>query len=119
MATTSVATCRRSHLSPDGGSVTRAAVLRLAADAYDLAKQSPRNDGRMKDASGETLVLPEDLSEQFYGKQFRKSFDGKSTKDSLKPEAALTPRFVPGTSRTPEAKAFLGPVAIEQSQGEW
>jgi hypothetical protein len=31
MATTSVATYRRSHLSPDGGSVTRAAVRRLAA----------------------------------------------------------------------------------------
>ena len=92
---------------------------RLAADGYDLAKQSPRNDGRMKDASDETLVLPEDLSEQFLGKQFRKKFDWNSTKDSLKPEAVLTPRFVPGTSRTPEAKAFLGPVAIEQSQGEW
>ena len=74
--------------------------LRLAADAYDLANQSPRNDGRMKDASGETLVLPEDLSEQFYGKQFRKSFDWNSTKDSLKPEAVLAPRLVPGTSRT-------------------
>jgi hypothetical protein len=54
----------------------------------------------MKDASGETLVLPEDLSEQFFGKQFRKKFDGNSTKDSLKPEVALTPRLVPGTSRT-------------------
>jgi len=54
----------------------------------------------MKDASDETLVLPEDLSEQFFGKQFRKKFDGKSTKDSLKPEAALAPRLVPGTSRT-------------------
>jgi len=73
---------------------------RLAADGYDLAKQSPQNDGRMKDASQETLVLPEDLSEQFFGKQFRKKFDGKSTKDSLKPEAALAPRLVPGTSRT-------------------
>ena len=92
---------------------------RLAADGYDLAKQSPQNDGRMKDASQETLVLPENLEEQFFGKQVRKKFDGKSTKDSLKPEAALTPRLVPGTSRTPEAKAFLGPVAIEQSQGEW
>ena len=27
----------RSHLSPDGGGVTRAAVHRLAADGYDLA----------------------------------------------------------------------------------
>jgi hypothetical protein len=27
----------RSHLSPDGGSVTRAAVHRLAADGYDSA----------------------------------------------------------------------------------
>ena len=27
----------RSHLSPDGGGVTRAAVGRLAADGYDLA----------------------------------------------------------------------------------
>ena len=92
---------------------------RLAADGYDLAKQSPQSDGQMKDASDETLVIAEDLEEQFFGKQFRKKFDGKSTKDSLKPEAALTPRFVPGTSRTPEAKAFLDPVAIEQSQGEW
>ncbi|RLS69021.1 MAG: hypothetical protein DWH99_13790 [Planctomycetota bacterium] len=72
----------------------------MAADGYDLKKQSPQNDGRMRDASGEILVLVEDLSEQFYGKQFRKSVDGNSTKDSLKPEAALTPRLVPGTSRT-------------------
>ncbi len=62
---------------------------RLAADGYDLAKQSPQNDGRMKDASQETLVLPENLEEQFFGKQFRKKFDWNSTKDSLKPEAAL------------------------------
>ena len=43
----------------------------------------------MKDASQETLVLPENLEEQFFGKQFRKKFDWNSTKDSLKPEAAL------------------------------
>jgi hypothetical protein len=32
-----MATVARSHLSPDGGSVTRAAVHRLAADGYGLA----------------------------------------------------------------------------------
>ena len=32
-----VATCRHSHLSPDGGGLTRAAFHRLAADGYDLA----------------------------------------------------------------------------------
>ena len=94
MATTSVATYRQTV------EASLAPHHRLAADGYDLANQIPRNDGRMKDASGETLVLPEDLSKQFLGKQFRKKFDWNSTKDSLKPEAVLTPRFVPGTSRT-------------------
>jgi hypothetical protein len=32
-----MATGRTSHLSPDGGGVTRAAVHRLAADGYGLA----------------------------------------------------------------------------------
>ncbi|MCY2998040.1 MAG: hypothetical protein NT168_08015 [Planctomycetota bacterium] len=49
---------------------------RLAADGYDLAKQSPQSDGKMKDASDETLVIAEDLSEQFFGKQFRKNSTG-------------------------------------------
>jgi hypothetical protein len=56
-----------------------------------LAKESPRNDGRIKDGSEETLVLAEDLAEQFFGEQLRKPFDGKSTKDALKLEGALAP----------------------------
>ena len=35
-------TYARSHLSPDGGGVTRAAVHRLAADGYDLAADDSR-----------------------------------------------------------------------------
>jgi hypothetical protein len=62
-----------------------------ALDCSHLAKESPRNDGRMKDASKETLVLAEDLAEQFFGEQLRKPFDGKSTKDALKLEGALAP----------------------------
>jgi hypothetical protein len=45
----------------------------------------------MKDASEETLVLPEDLEEQFFGGQFRKTHDWKSTKDALQLEGALAP----------------------------
>jgi hypothetical protein len=45
----------------------------------------------MKDASKETLVLAEDLSEQLFGEQLRKPFDGKSTKDALQLEGALAP----------------------------
>jgi hypothetical protein len=45
----------------------------------------------MKDASKETLVLAEDLAEQFFGEQFRKTFDWKSTKDALQFEGALAP----------------------------
>ena len=56
-----------------------------------LAKERPRNDGRMKDLSVETHVLTEDLSEQFLGEQLRRPFDGKSTKDALKLEGALAP----------------------------
>ena len=33
----------RSHLSPDGGGLTRAAVHRLAADGYDLAADGYRS----------------------------------------------------------------------------
>jgi len=62
-----------------------------ALDCSHLAKESPRNDGRMKDLSVETHVLAEDLAEQFLGEQLRKPFDGKSTKDSLKLEGALAP----------------------------
>jgi hypothetical protein len=59
--------------------------------SHHLAKESPRNDGRMKDASKETLVLAEDLAEQFFGEQLRKTFDWKSTKDALQLEGALAP----------------------------
>ena len=59
--------------------------------SHHLAKESPRNDGRMKDASEKTLVLAEDLSEQLFGEQLRKPFDGKSTKDALQLEGALAP----------------------------
>ena len=44
-----------------------------------LAKESASNDGRMKDAPEEALVLPEDLTEQFFGKHLRKTFDWKRT----------------------------------------
>ena len=45
----------------------------------------------MKDTSEKTLVLAEDLSEQFFREQLRKTFDGKSIKDALKLEGALAP----------------------------
>jgi hypothetical protein len=45
----------------------------------------------MKDASEKTLVLAEDLAEQFFGEQLRKTFDWKSTKDALQLESALAP----------------------------
>jgi hypothetical protein len=45
----------------------------------------------MKDASKETLVLAEDLAEQFFGEQLRKTFDWKNAKDALQLEGALTP----------------------------
>jgi hypothetical protein len=45
----------------------------------------------VEDASKETLVLAEDIAEQFFGEQLRKTFDGKSTKDALKLEGALAP----------------------------
>ena len=59
--------------------------------SHHLSKERPRNDGRMKDASKETLVLAEDLAEQFFGEQIRKPFDWKSTKDALQLEGALAP----------------------------
>ena len=62
-----------------------------AHDCSHLAKERQRNDGRMKDGSEETLVLTEDLAEEFFGEQIRKTFDGKSTKDALKLEGALAP----------------------------
>ena len=45
----------------------------------------------MKDASEETLLLTEELAEQFFGEQLLKTFDGKSTKDALQLEGALAP----------------------------
>jgi hypothetical protein len=45
----------------------------------------------MKDASEETLVLAENLAEQFLGEQLRKTFYWKSAKVALKLEGALTP----------------------------
>ncbi len=62
-----------------------------ALDCSHLAKERQRNDGRMKDAFEETLVLTEDLAEEFFGEQLRRPFDGKSTKDALKLEGALAP----------------------------
>jgi hypothetical protein len=62
-----------------------------AVDCSHLAKESPRNDGRMKDASEEPLVLAEDLAEQFFGEQLRKTFDWKNAKDALQFEGALAP----------------------------
>ena len=62
-----------------------------ALDCSHLAKESTGNDGLMKDAFEKTLVLAEDLAEQFLGEQLRKPFDGKSTKDALKLEGALAP----------------------------
>jgi len=62
-----------------------------ALDCSHLAKELQRNHGRMKDLSVETHVLTEDLAEQFFGEQLRKTFDGKSTKDALKLEGALAP----------------------------
>jgi hypothetical protein len=59
--------------------------------SHHLAKESPRNDGRMKDASEVTLVLTEELAEQFFREQLLKPFDGKSTKDALQLEGALAP----------------------------
>ena len=56
-----------------------------------LAKKSPRNDGRMKDSSEEALVLPEDLTEQFFGKHLRKTLDWKRTEDAFQLEGALAP----------------------------
>ena len=56
-----------------------------------LAKESPRNDGRMKDSSEEALVLPEDLTEQFFGKHLRKTLDWKRTEDAFQLEGALAP----------------------------
>jgi hypothetical protein len=41
----------RSHLSPDGGGVTRAAVHRLAADGYDSAAGACRFLGCSKQVS--------------------------------------------------------------------
>jgi hypothetical protein len=45
----------------------------------------------MKDASEKALVLPEDLAKQFFGKQFRKTFDWKLAQDSFKLEGAFAP----------------------------
>jgi hypothetical protein len=56
-----------------------------------LAKESPRNDGRMKDSSEEALVLPEELTEQFFGKHLRKTLDWKRTEDAFQLEGALAP----------------------------
>jgi len=38
----------RSHLSPDGGGFTRAAVDRLAAGGYDLAHFAPEQNPRVE-----------------------------------------------------------------------
>ena len=62
-----------------------------ALDCSHLAKARPRNDGRMKDLSVETLVLTEDLAEQFFGEQLRKPFYWKNAKVALKPKGALAP----------------------------
>jgi hypothetical protein len=45
----------------------------------------------MKDASEQALVLPEDLTEQFFGKHLRKTLDWKRTKDAFQLEGALAP----------------------------
>ena len=36
-------------------------------------------------------MLPEDLAEQFFGEQFKKTFDWKRTQDQIKLEGALAP----------------------------
>lgn len=61
------------------------------AVSNDLAKESPRNESWMKDASEDALVLREDLAKQFFGEEFRKTLGGKSAEDSLKLEGALAP----------------------------
>ncbi len=45
----------------------------------------------MKDASEKAFVLAEDLAEQFFGEQLRKTLNGKRAQDSLKLEGALAP----------------------------
>jgi len=45
----------------------------------------------MKDASEKAFVLPEDLAEQFFGKQFRKTIDWKRAQDSFKLAGAFAP----------------------------
>lgn len=54
-----------------------------------MEMECPRNDGRMKDASEEALVLPEDLTEQFLGKHLRKTLDWKRTEDAFQLEGAF------------------------------
>jgi hypothetical protein len=63
----------------------------IFAVSNDLAKESPRNESWMKDASEKTFVLPEDLAKQFFGEEFRKTLDGKRTQNALKLEGALAP----------------------------
>ena len=36
-------------------------------------------------------MLPEDLAEQFFGEQFKKTFDWKRIQESIKLEGALAP----------------------------
>jgi len=81
-----------SYLNQEGRDSCHGSLARsVFTVSQHLAKESPRNDGRMKDASKETLVLAEDLAEQFFGEQLRKTFDWKSTKDALQLEGALAP----------------------------
>ena len=59
-----VATCRpddRSHLSPDGGGFTRAAVHRLAADGYDLAADGYGSQQMIR-VPGRSHLSPDDRS---------------------------------------------------------
>ena len=82
--------CVSSYLNQEvRDSCNGSSTTSVFAVSNDLAKESPRNDGRMKDTSEEALVLREDLAEQFLGKELRKTLDGKSAKDSLKLEGAL------------------------------
>jgi hypothetical protein len=73
--------------NPCNGSLARS----IFAVSNDLAKESPRNESWMKDASEDALVLGVDLAKQFFGEEFRKTLDGKSAEDSLKLEGALAP----------------------------
>ena len=61
-----------SYLNQEGRDSCHGSLARsVFTISHHLAKESPRNDGRMKDASKETLVLAEDLAEQFLGEKLR------------------------------------------------